>query len=174
MFSVAARGAKSIRVADYSLSITLSNSPGVSLATTSSRGRVSQISITATATVSDTLSLAAHSVHAESSVMPYGLLIIKHSRKAGLAHRPPAMSRKLIRARTHGRPRSKQNHGSYRAAMRRGSGMTKGNRDKRVRKPTVAEPEIVVMPGNPLVIGHAPRARHDLGRLLEQLQRSFQ
>jgi hypothetical protein len=25
--------------------------------------------------------------------------------------------------------------------------------------PTVAEPEIVVMPGNPLVIGHAPRAR---------------
>ena len=29
----------------------------------------------------------------------------------------------------------------------------------RVRKPTVAEPEIVVMPGNPLVIGHAPRAR---------------
>ena len=24
----------------------------------------------------------------------------------------------------------------------------------RVRKPTVAEPEIVVMPGNPLVIGH--------------------
>ena len=29
----------------------------------------------------------------------------------------------------------------------------------RVRKPTVAEPEIVVMPGNPLVIGQAPRAR---------------
>jgi hypothetical protein len=32
-------------------------------------------------------SLAAHSVHAESSVMPYRLLITKHSRKAGSAHR---------------------------------------------------------------------------------------
>ena len=52
----------------------LSNCPGASL-----RGRVSQISITATATVSDTLSLAAHSVHAESSVMPYGLVITKYT-----------------------------------------------------------------------------------------------
>ncbi len=29
----------------------------------------------------------------------------------------------------------------------------------RVRKPTVAGPEIAVMPGNPLVIGQAPHAR---------------
>ena len=43
----------------------------------------------------------------------------------------------------------------------------------RVRKPTVAEPEIVVMPGNPLVIGDAPHARTISGRLLEQLDDHF-
>jgi hypothetical protein len=47
----------------------------------------SQISSTAAAIVSDTFSSAAHSIHSESSVMPYRLLITKHNRKAGSAHR---------------------------------------------------------------------------------------
>ena len=43
----------------------------------------------------------------------------------------------------------------------------------RVRKPTVAEPEIVVMPGNPLVIGHAPRARTISGAFLNSYNDHF-
>ena len=50
-----------------------------SLPTTSWRGPVSQIRNSAAATVSDTSCLAAHSVHAELSVMPYRLLITKHT-----------------------------------------------------------------------------------------------
>jgi hypothetical protein len=42
------------------------------------KGPVSQISNSAAATVSDTCSLAAHSAHSESSVMPYRLLITEY------------------------------------------------------------------------------------------------